>query len=215
VAGGDIYYFSVCSWDMLTRIAIADLRGHGDQASELSRWVYEALEERMNTLDGAGVLTELNRLVHARGFQAITTAAVVSYYAGDSKLYYSYAGHPPAVVRRHGEGWRSLPIADAAPGVANLPLGVMANVRYDQREIPVAPSDRVLLFTDGLSERANPAGELYGEQRLAGLLERAGDGELEALKNAILADLSRYAGGQEADDDCTFLVVEVGAPSAG
>jgi phosphoserine phosphatase RsbU/P len=211
-AGGDIYYFSVCSYDKLTRIAIADLRGHGDEASQLSRWLYEALEERMNSLDGAGVLTELNKLVHARGFQAITTAAVVSYYTGDSKLYYSYAGHPPAIIRKRGESWRSLPIENATPGPANLPLGVMANVRYDQRELPLEPLDRLFLYTDGLSERANAAGDLYGEQGLKGILERAGGLELDGVKNAILTDLAMYAGGQPADDDCTLLVVEVGSP---
>ncbi|MFN0105623.1 MAG: PP2C family protein-serine/threonine phosphatase [Bryobacteraceae bacterium] len=210
-AGGDIYYFSVCSYDKLTRIAIADLRGHGDEASHLSRWLYDALEERMNTLDGAGVLTQLNQLVHAQGFQAITTAAIVSYYTGDSKLHYSYAGHPPMVVRRQGESWRSLPIDDAAPGIANLPLGVMANVRYDQREMQLQPMDRLFLYTDGLSERANAAGDLYGDERLTGILERTGDLDLDAVKGAILADLTLHGGGQAADDDCTLLVVEVGA----
>ncbi|MEO8029168.1 MAG: serine/threonine-protein phosphatase, partial [Bryobacteraceae bacterium] len=70
--GGDIYYFSVCSSDKLTRIAIADLRGHGEQVSHLSEWLYQSLEQRMNTLDGAGVLSDLNGLVHAHGFEAIT-----------------------------------------------------------------------------------------------------------------------------------------------
>ena len=40
--GGDMYYVSVCKWDYLTRLAIADLRGHGGQASRLSAWVYES-----------------------------------------------------------------------------------------------------------------------------------------------------------------------------
>ena len=211
-AGGDIYYVSVCSHDMLTRIAIADLRGHGDEVSQLSRWLYQALEERMNTLDGAGVLTELNKLVHAQGFQAITTAAVVSYYSGDSKLYYSYAGHPPAVVRRQGDLWRTLPIENTASGLANLPLGVMANVRYDQCEISLQPMDRLFLYTDGVSERANAAGDLYGEQRLHGALERTGSLELDQVKNVVLTDLAAHADGHEADDDSTLLVVQVGTP---
>lgn len=210
-AGGDIYYVSVCSYDMLTRVAIADLRGHGDEASQLSHWLYEALEERMNTLDGAGVLTELNSLVYEKGFQAITTAAVVSYYSGDSKLYYSYAGHPPAVVRRRGESWRSLPIENAAPGLANLPLGVMAKVRYDQCEIPLQPMDRLFLYTDGVSERSNAAGDLYGEGRLNGVLERTAGLGLDQVKRAVLTDLAAHADGHEADDDSTLLVVEVGA----
>ena len=78
--GGDLYYFSVCAYDTLTRIAIADLRGHGLAASQLSEWLYEALEARMNDSDGAGVLTDLNDLVRKRGFEAITTAAIATFH---------------------------------------------------------------------------------------------------------------------------------------
>ena len=97
--GGDIYYFTVCSNELLTRVMLADLRGHGEQVSQLSAWTYEALRESMNTLDGASVLRSLNRTLFERGFQAITTATVISFYAANSKLYFSYAGHPPALLR--------------------------------------------------------------------------------------------------------------------
>lgn len=84
--GGDIYYFSVRSSDKLTRIAVADVRGHGERVSHLSQWLYEALEAKMNSLDGAGVLSDLNGLAHSHGFDALTTAAVVGYYTGNSNF---------------------------------------------------------------------------------------------------------------------------------
>jgi hypothetical protein len=43
--------------------------GNGDQVSEISSWLYECLRERMESLDGVGVLSDLNRLVHGRGFR--------------------------------------------------------------------------------------------------------------------------------------------------
>ena len=64
--GGDFYYFSVCAYDTLTRIAVADVRGHGAAVSHLSEWLYEALERRMNDPDGAAVLTDLNGIVRDR-----------------------------------------------------------------------------------------------------------------------------------------------------
>jgi hypothetical protein len=100
--GGDIYYMSVCSIDLLTRMVVADVRGHGEQVSEISSWIYQCLRDKMNSLDGAGVLSDPNRMVHGRGFAAITTAAVVSHYISNSTLYYSYAGHPPVLARRSG-----------------------------------------------------------------------------------------------------------------
>ena len=46
--GGDIYYLSVCGEDKLTRIAIADVVGHGEQVSAVSQWLYDTLQDRMN-----------------------------------------------------------------------------------------------------------------------------------------------------------------------
>ena len=61
--GGDIYYLSSCSGDAITRIAIADVRGHGAAVSNTSEWLYEAVRSRMNTLDGSSILAELNALI--------------------------------------------------------------------------------------------------------------------------------------------------------
>ncbi len=75
--GGDIYYLSVCGKDNLTRIAVADVVGHGSAVSEVSDWLYHTLEERMNDTAGNGILADLNRAASARGIEAMTTAAVI------------------------------------------------------------------------------------------------------------------------------------------
>src|SRR5271169_1707388 len=139
--GGDMYYVSVCKWDYLTRIAIADLRGHGGQVSRLSEWVYESMQKRMNTTSGNKILSDLNGEVKARGFDAITTAVVVGYHNDKQKLYFSYAGHPPAYVQRRGGGWQPLTLGSNS-GVANLPLGVLPSVKYDMEHIKMEPGDR-------------------------------------------------------------------------
>src|ERR1041384_8421033 len=112
--GGDMYYVSVCKWDYLTRIAIADLRGHGGQVSRLSAWVYEAMRKRMNTTSGHKILVDLNDEVRGRGFNAITTAAVVGYHVSKQKLYFSYAGHPPVYVQRAHQRWQPLNLPAAS-----------------------------------------------------------------------------------------------------
>ncbi len=127
--GGDVYYFSVCAYDALTRIAIADVRGHGLAASQISNWLYDSLESRMNDSNGAGVLQDLNDIVRRRGFEAITTAAVATFHREKGELYYCYAGHPPLMMGGSGEAWRELP-APAAQGPANLPLGIMGCALY-------------------------------------------------------------------------------------
>ena len=207
--GGDIYYMSVCSSDLLTRMVVADVQGHGEQVSEISSWLYEVLQDKMNSLDGAGVLSDLNRLVHSRGTTAITTAAVVSHNISDSKLYYSYAGHPPILARRSGGRWLPLTL-ETQSGQANLPLGVFGSVPYDQSDVHVQSGDRFLLYTDGLSEATKPAsGEEFGETGLNAFLEARADGDLGSVRDALVERVTAFAGGPLLNDDCTLMIVEV------
>jgi sigma-B regulation protein RsbU (phosphoserine phosphatase) len=208
--GGDVYYCSVCSSDKLTRIAVADMRGHGEEVSHLSEWLYTSLQHQMNSLDGAEVLRELNDVVRKEGFHAITTAAVLSYYLGDSNLYYAYAGHPPAMLSQAGDAWRELTV-NANPGLANLPLGMFPGVRYDQASLRVRPGDRLFVHTDGVTECPNPEGDLYGEERLKTILDGVRIGALEEVRTSVHADLLEHARGPLTHDDCTWLTVEIRA----
>lgn len=210
--GGDIYYFSVCSSDLLSRVAIADMRGHGEHASRLSSVLFESLQRRMNTLDGSGVLEELNNEVHTHGFAALTTAAVLSYYIETSRLYFSYAGHPPVLLQQHGAPWRTLQVRTESHG-SNLPLGVFAGTRYDQDEIEMRVGDRLFVYTDGVVECPNAADEEFGEQRLLDVLNASSHLSLTETKETVLKALRGHAGGELTHDDCTFLVIEVIAGS--
>ena len=207
--GGDIYYFSLCSGDLLTRVLLADVRGHGPEAAEIGRWIYDGLARRIDSLDGAAVLAELNTLVRERGFSALTSAVLVSHYEGDGHLYYSYAGHPPALLRRTGEAWEPLTIADGAPGPANLPLGVMASTRYDQARIPVATGDRLVLHTDGVTECPAEGEEMLDTAGLAAWLAAAGEASPEEMKRDVVRRLRAQAGEDLVHDDCTLIVLEV------
>ena len=58
--GGAIYYISVRTADLRTRMLVADVRGHGERVSEISSWIYESLQDKMNSVDRAQVLSDLN-----------------------------------------------------------------------------------------------------------------------------------------------------------
>ena len=204
--GGDIYYFSVCSSDLLTRMALADMRGHGADASRLSGALYKSLQSRMNTLNGGGVLEDLNEEVHRHGFSALTTAAVLSYYVATGKMYFSYAGHPPLFIRNGEAGWRPLVLEDESPR-ANLPLGVMRGTRYDQIEL--RSGDRLFVYTDGVLECPDASGDEFGEHRLLSVLRRTEKVSLSETKEAVTRALRAHAGGDFAHDDCTFVIAEI------
>jgi sigma-B regulation protein RsbU (phosphoserine phosphatase) len=206
--GGDMYYVSVCKWDYLTRIALADLRGHGGQVSRLSAWVYESMRKRMNTTAGNKILVDLNGEVKSRGFDAITTAVVVGYHTTKRKLYFSYAGHPPAYVQRDGGAWSPLALAPRT-GPTNLPLGILPGIKYDMDDIKMVPGDRICLYTDGVTECMDASEEPFGEERLAQALNRYAALEPAPLKAAILKELEQHRGPLPPDDDVTLLIAEV------
>jgi serine phosphatase RsbU (regulator of sigma subunit) len=211
--GGDMYYVSVCKWDYLTRIGVADVRGHGGQASRISAWVYDAMQKRMNTTSGHKILADLNGTVKDRGFDAITTAAVVGYHVKKQRLYFSYAGHPPVFVQLAQGPWQPVILPPAtslfSSGPANLPLGVLAKVKYDMEYIEMQPGDRICLYTDGITDSAGPDGEPFGDTGLLDSLNRNAELSPAKLKNAILADLQRHRGECPPDDDVTLLIAEV------
>ncbi|MEO8341490.1 MAG: PP2C family protein-serine/threonine phosphatase [Nitrospirota bacterium] len=206
--GGDIHYLSYCSYDMITRIAVADVRGHGESVTLVSSWVYDALKAQMNTVAGNQVLSDLNRKICERGFEAMTTAAVVSYDTSRSALHFCYAGHPPAMVWRHGAGWRRLENL-AEPEASNLPLGVRASAAYEQGQVTLTAGDRVVMFTDGLLEAEDLHGDAFGEERLLTVLEEQHGASISAIKYAILDSLFNHTKRLPLVDDLTVLTTEV------
>lgn len=208
-SGGDLYYFSLCSYDVLTRVLLADVRGHGPEAAEIGSWILDGLEKRMNSLDGSGVLTELNSLVRERGFAALTSAVLIGHNAMDGDLYYSYAGHPPALLRQRFGRWEALEIADGLAGPANLPLGVMGATRYDQVRIPVRPGDRIVLYTDGVSESPCGNDEILGPEGLAAWLAEGDALPPAELMRKMLRQLKKQAGEGLLHDDCTLIVLDL------
>jgi len=207
--GGDIYFLSVCGSDKLTRIVVADVSGHGARVSELSGWVYKILQEHMHRLGGNQALEDLNSLVSSRGFEALTTAVVAGFRLGDSKLYFSYAGHPPLLLkRRNAERWIPL-LLDGSADRSNLPLGVLPTMRYDQAETPLVAGDRFLLYTDGVLECPDANGVEFGEERLLRVLEKCGNRSLVDIKASVIAELREYAEHWPSVDDVTLMAFEV------
>lgn len=206
--GGDIYFFSVCEGDLLTRIALADVAGHGTQVSGISEWLYDAMRKRMNTLNGDRILADMNRMAVTRGIKAMTTAAIAAFYRADSQFYFSYAGHHPAMICRRGEScWQPATLA-RREDLSNLPLGVLQETSYEQAQLPLASGDRIAMYTDGLIEAPDPRGELFGVEGLRDLLDSHARDDLNTIKRAVVCALRNHTGGSLSHDDVTLLLAE-------
>ena len=76
-------------------------------------------------------------------------------------------------------------------------------------ETNLEQGDRLLLYTDGVTERFNALGEMYGEQRLIKQFEAGSDGNAQDILDGIIYDVEKFADGQSSDDDQALLVVIV------
>ena len=74
---------------------------------------------------------------------------------------------------------------------------------------PLGAGDVILLFTDGATEAMNEAGETFGEERLAALIEEHGDLPFEELRERILREIRAFVGGAGLHDDLTLVLLKV------
>lgn len=208
-SGGDIYYFSVCNLDQLTRIAVVDIVGHGVAVSDMSSWMYDSLVRRMNSVEGSAILAELNRLSINRGEKAMATAAIASFYRADSRLHISYAGHNDLLLCRRGEtAWGSLP-SEASDDMIGLPLGVLDESQYRQDSFDSSTGDKLFLFTDGVVEAMDHNGVLFGTDRLLDVLKRTRGFGVSEIRQSVLDAILAHTGGTLEQDDVTFMVIEI------
>ena len=207
--GGDIYYYSVCGSDILTRIAIADVSGHGNAVSGISQWLYRTMVSHMNDLEGNSILSELNNLVKHAGTKALTTAQIITFNKDDSQLHFSSAGHPPILIKRSGEHeWKRLALKKPSQK-ANLPLGVIKNTVYDMEAVTLAANDLLFLYTDGVLETRSNEGQLFGMHQLLNVLNRNSHCSAREIKTRVLESLLEFSGGKFEHDDVTMMALKV------
>jgi sigma-B regulation protein RsbU (phosphoserine phosphatase) len=207
--GGDIYYVSVCGKEMMTRVAIADVSGHGKEVSDTSQWFYGAMESYMDSPEGNVILNELNNLVKNDNRDALTTAQIITFNKGDCHLHYSNAGHPPLLIKKSEvDGWEKLEL-EKPSHKANLILGVIENTIYDRESVVLESDDLLFLYTDGVIEARNQEGQIFGTNQLINLLNKNSHTSAKAIKTTVLDSLLEYSGGSFEHDDVTMMALKV------
>jgi sigma-B regulation protein RsbU (phosphoserine phosphatase) len=205
-AGGDYYDFFPLP-DGKWGILIADVSGHGTPAAVLMAVTHSLAHTYPGPPAPPGaMLAYLNRCL-TRLYTARSDTFVTAFYGiydpAGRTLTYASAGHNPPRRKRCRDG--SLALLDAARG---FPLGVFPGEEYGQATHQFLPGDELVLYTDGVTEATNAAGEQFGLARLDAALERCAEG-VEELLQGVLAALEAFTGGRPAADDRTLLVAKV------
>lgn len=125
-------------------------------------------------------------------------------------LRYANGGHNPPYVRRAGGSVEPL------TGKGGLVLGAMPGVEFPEHAVQLQAGDRLVLYTDGVTEAFNAANEPYGEERLVAEIRGHGAGAAMGLIERICHSVTAFAGGAPQSDDITLIVVsrELAAPAA-
>jgi sigma-B regulation protein RsbU (phosphoserine phosphatase) len=205
-AGGDYYDFFPLpegKWGLL----IADVSGHGTPAAVLMAVTHSLAHTYPGPPTPPGeMLHYLNRQL-TRLYTAHSDTFITAFYGiydpAERTLTYASAGHNPPRLKRCKDG--SLASLDGAQA---LPLGIAPVQTYREQTHRLVPGDQLILYTDGITEAANEAGELFGLARLDRVLEKCADGASDLLK-AVVKAVEEFTGGRSAHDDRTVLVAKI------
>ncbi len=197
--GGDFYDFINLS-EGRTGIVIGDVSGKGVPAAlYMAKMGSDLRTLAFTEKNPAKALQKLNNLLAERSRRGMfATLLYVELDSQNGGMTLSSAGHLPPIIRQNDGTVKKLSAAGGAP------LGILKGMHFDQETAEIKPGETVILYTDGIIEAMNAKGELYGYERFEALIRKS-PAEPDALKSAIIDDVSRYTGRSPQHDDMTLV----------
>jgi serine phosphatase RsbU (regulator of sigma subunit) len=202
--GGD-YFDYVPLADGRTLVTVADVSGH----NLASGMIMVSARSMLRTLaamhvDPAPVFNALavSMFDDLTRTERFLTAAAVALRSDDGAIDYVSAGHNDLMIYRAA--------TDRIESVASEStiLGFVREPGYAARRLSLQPGDCMLLFTDGITEATDPAGDMFGEDRLAAVFAQlATNRSAQRIVDGIVAALDAFRGGQVGTDDVTAVVI--------
>jgi sigma-B regulation protein RsbU (phosphoserine phosphatase) len=203
-AGGD-YYDIVALANGRWGFLMADAEGHSAPAAVMMAMTC-ALFRSCSTCEEEAkqMLSFINENLCKVNKESFVTAIYADYDPRSRTFRISRAGHPMPIVYRSAE---RKAMGVSCPGV--FAMGVEPFPPVPVTEITLEPGDLLLLYTDGVTELFDEAGEPYGEKRLLEQFQAVAADDPERILKEINDNLARFAGDHPVDDDQTMLVIAV------
>jgi len=200
--GGDLYDFLDYGPNR-TAIMLGDVSGKAAPAALFAALVSGIMRAAAaQQPEPAKMLTLLNDALQERKLDSqYVTMLFVLWNDENQTLQVANSGAVQPVFCRAGES-----VAVKAEG---FPLGMFPNVTYEEFSVATQPGDAIVFVSDGILDAENEKEEMYGQDRLSGLLCASRDLPAQEIAEAILADVSRFQGSKDRFDDETIIVLRV------
>ena len=197
--GGDYYDFLDLS-DGRTALVIGDASGHGMAAGLLMAIANAALKLAVEVdPTPQRVATLLNRVLYRTGdARAFMTLFYGVLEPPSGRLSFVCVGHPFPLLRRAGGEVIEL-------GTGGFPVGIRESLDITPHEVSLAPGDLLLLYSDGLPEAVNSAGDAFGYDAMRAGLRQPGD--VRQVHDRFLRALDAHVGSEPLKDDVTLVAV--------
>jgi serine phosphatase RsbU (regulator of sigma subunit) len=198
--GGDYYDFIQRANGNLV-VALGDVSGKGTAAALLMSSLHAAVHAQVETHDSpVKTISSINRyLVESIPANRFVTLFYAELNPKEGTLAFLNAGHNPPLIVRAGGTMEQL----AAGG---LPLGIMADADFREGRTRLHPGDVLVIYSDGVSEAVNPAGEEFGPTRLYEVVARNLDASAAGIRDRIESALTKFCQGTPAADDITLVI---------
>jgi sigma-B regulation protein RsbU (phosphoserine phosphatase) len=197
--GGDFYdYFSLPAGTF--GFALGDVSGKGPSAALLTAMIQGIFASQVNTAaSAAALMAAVNEGLLHRSVRSRFATCVYGALTEDGRLTYCNAGHnPPILIGRRGEKLLE---------TGGLILGMFPQAVYEQETLVLDPGDVLVMYTDGVTEALNPAGEEFGEGRVRTCLDANRQRPPAELLDCLLSEVRTFAADAAQHDDVTALVL--------
>ncbi|ESR27169.1 PP2C family protein-serine/threonine phosphatase [Lutibaculum baratangense] len=180
-----------------------DVAGHGAPAALGSVVSHHTLSQAILKRRDGGGLNEVAAEIDAAWPEDLPyfTMILGEVDCPREQLHFVQAGHPSPVLLEADGSFRTL-------GDGGLPVGLVPEAEFEIVTSPFRPGDRLLVHSDGVTEAAGPAGEIFGEERLMDVVSRHRDASTRSLIDAVVGAVREWRGSGTFEDDVSLLVIE-------
>jgi len=203
--GGDYYDFHIIGKKGLNAI-LTDVAGHGVPAALIASMVKIAYTLQEENADKPELVNDYinETLVRVQSHYSFCTSGCVHIDLEKSVLTYSSAGHPSLFI------WKRATREIQAVQSRGAVLGVFPSNKFGSVDTPIEKGDRIILYSDCITESRNPDGEFFGNERFKELIKEKHELAASDFIASVVERLKDWTGLEDSfEDDLTLVVIDI------